>query len=160
VAVTTAILATYRDPGGMVRRMLAGPRREDRALAMLMAAAGMAFVAQWPVMRRAAILDPSIPLEGRMSGALMATLFVLPLSAYLLAGASHALSRLAGGRGTFYGARLALFWALLAVSPLMLLQGLVAGLIGPGPALLATGIVVFGAFLWIWIAGLRAAEFG
>ncbi len=77
-----------------------------------------------------------------MGGALMATLFLLPPLAYALAAISHLVARALGGRGTGYGARMALFWSLLAVSPLMLLQGLVRGFLGEGPALTATGLVV------------------
>ncbi|MFZ5710912.1 MAG: YIP1 family protein [Pseudomonadota bacterium] len=157
---TGQILASYRDPGGVMTRMLAAGQREDRALAILMAAALFLFVAQWPAATRAAFFDPSVPLQGRLSGALMGTLFLLPLFAYGLAGAAHLLSRLAGGRGTYYGARIALFWALLCIGPLALFQGLVAGLAGPGAALTATGVLVFLAFLWIWLSGLYVAEFG
>jgi hypothetical protein len=63
-----------------------------------------------------------------------------------------------GGQGTGYGARVALFWSLLAVSPLMLFQGLVRGFVGPGPGLTATGIVVALAFLALWINALIEAE--
>ncbi len=67
-----------------------------------------------------------------MGGALMACCSSLPLIAYGVAGAQpsgRAGLRRAGARG--YGARMALFWSLLAVSPLMLLQGLVRGLHRP-----------------------------
>jgi hypothetical protein len=87
-------------------------------------------------------------------------LFVAPLGLYAIAAFSHLVARLLGGQGTWYGARMALFWALLAAAPLWLLWGLVAGLIGPGPALSATGVVALGAFLAIWIAGLFAVERG
>ena len=52
--------------------------------------------------------------------------------------------------------RLALFWALLAVSPAMLLAGLTAGLVGPGAALGVTRAVAGIGFLVIWGAGLHA----
>lgn len=70
------------------------------------------------------------------------------------------LSKLAGGRGTGYGARVALFWAFLAGSPILLLWGLIAGFIGAGPGLNLVGIVWIAVFLWFWIAGLREAEWG
>ena len=79
---------------------------------------------------------------------------------YLLAALGHLAARLFGGRGSFFGARIALFWALLAVTPLMLLQGLVAAFIGPGAGLTAIGLLVFAVFLWFWFSGLAAAEFG
>ena len=160
MAVSDEILATYRGPGRVLRRMLGEGADETRALGYLLAGLVLAFVARWPALSRAAHLDPAIPLEARLAGMLLATVFLLPLLAYALAGASHAVLRLFGGRGSHYGARIALFWALLAVSPLMLLKGLVAGLIGPGAALTATGATIFAAFMWIWGAGLHAAEFG
>lgn len=160
MAFTTDIVATYRGPGAVVARILSGGQREDRALAILMAAAVVMFVGQWPVAARLAHFDPSIPVEGRLAGPLVAMVFIMPLLAYAVAGVSHVALRAAGGRGTFWGARIALFWALLAVSPLMLFQGLVAGFIGPGASLSAVGVVVFAVFLWFWVSGLRVAEFG
>ena len=52
--------------------------------------------------------------------------------------------------------RLALFWALLAVAPAMLLSGLTEGFAGPGAALTLTRVVAGLGFLVIWGAGLRA----
>ena len=65
-----------------------------------------------------------------------------------------------GGQGTWFGARIALFWALACSGPLMLLQGLVSGMIGPGPALSAVTLVVGAAFLWLWATLLHEAERG
>jgi Yip1 domain len=160
MAVTTEILATYRGPGRVVARLLSAGQREDRALAILMAAAVVIFVAQWPAAARQAHFDPSVPVDGRLAGPLMSIVFVMPLLAYAIAGISHVLLRAFGGRGSFWSARIALFWALLAVSPLMLLQGLVAGFVGPGAGLAAIGLMVFAVFLWFWVAGLWVAEFG
>lgn len=158
--VTTDIVRTYWTPRQVVRRKLAGGVREDRALATLIGGCLLVFVSQWPVLSRQAYLDPSVPFEARMGGALMAWLFIVPVAAYVMAAASHLLARLFGGRGTWFGARLALFWALLAASPLWLLNGLVAGFLGPGLALNLVGIVAVGAFLVFWGAGLWEAERG
>ena len=65
-----------------------------------------------------------------------------------------------GGQGDWYGARLALFWTLAQIAPLMLLAGLVAGMIGPGPRLTATGIATFAAFALFWALNLRETERG
>lgn len=158
MSVTARIVQTWRDPRGVMRAHLAAGPREDRALAVLFAACLMIFVAQWPALSRAAHLDPAVPLDARIGGALMGTLFIAPLLAYLIAGASHMAARAMGGRGTWFGARMALFWSLLAVSPLMLLQGLVAGFVGPGPALTLTGLAVLLAFLFLWLSALAEAE--
>ena len=160
MAVSTDIMRTYRAPRLVLREKLARGAREDRALATLMGACFLIFVAQWPLLSRQAYLDPSVPLDARMGGALMGWLFIVPLAAYVIAAASHLLARLLGGRGTWFGARLALFWALLAASPLWLLNGRVAGFIGPGPALNLVGVFAVGAFLVFWGAGLWEAERG
>ncbi|MBC7180364.1 MAG: YIP1 family protein [Roseovarius sp.] len=52
----------------------------------------------------------------------------------------------------------ALFWAFLAASPLILLHGLVAGFVGPGPGLQAVGLLWLLVFLWFWVSGLIEAE--
>src|SRR5690606_38235617 len=93
-----------------------------------------------------------------LGGALMGWLFIMPLALYGLAALSHMVAMLMGGRATWWEARMALFWALLAASPLWLLWGLVAGFIGPGAGLDIVGLIALGAFLAIWILGLWAVE--
>ena len=51
-----------------------------------------------------------------------------------------------------------LFWALLVVSPLALLNGLVAGFVGQGPGATAVGVLVLVGFLYLWISMLIEAE--
>lgn len=159
MSITRDILASWRRPRQVMRRHLGAGPREDRPLIFVMAACAVIFVAQWPRLAREAYLAPEVPLQARLAGALLAIVFLAPLVFYALAALVHLVLRLVGGRGSFHGARLALFWALLAVSPAMLLQGLVAGFIGPGPAQTAVGLVVLVAFLAIWGACLRVAEF-
>lgn len=158
MSVTLDLLTAWRHPRRVIRAKLDQGPREDRALAVLMLACLLMFVAQWPVLSRAAYLDPSVPLDARVGGALMAQVFIVPLLAYAVAGASHLVARVFGGKGAFWGARAALFWALLAIAPAMLLQGLVGGFIGPGPALTVIGCLVLAAFLWIWLSMLAEAE--
>lgn len=158
MAVTTDILRAWTSPRGLIREKLAAGLREDRALATCMGACALVFVAQWPRLARDAHLDPSVPLDARMGGTLMAAIFLLPLFLYLLAAASHLLARAFGGRGNWFRARLALFWALLAATPAMLLHGLVAGFMGPGTAALIVGGLVAAGFLYLWISMLAEAE--
>jgi hypothetical protein len=109
-------------------------------------------------MSRAAFLDPTTPLEARLGGALLACLFILPLLAYGIAAISHLIARALGGKGTGFGARLALFWAMLAIAPAMLLQGLTAGFIGASPALWLVQTLVLVGFLWIWLSMMIQVE--
>lgn len=161
MTVAADIVMLWRQPRATFRAKLAQGRREDRALAVLIGACGLFFVAQWPTHARAAHLDPSVPLDARLGGALMASLFLLPLLAYGLAALSQLVLRLVGvGRGSYFGARLALFWAMLAAAPLMLAFGAVTGFVGPGPVSGMLGLAVFLAFLWLWMTLLRAAQDG
>jgi hypothetical protein len=158
MSATDDILRSYRAPRAVMRSLLARGRSEPWALTILLSALAVVFIAQWPRLSRQAHLDADQPMTGLMVGTGLALLAALPVF-YLLAAASHMVARGIGGRGSFYSARLALFWALLAVSPLMLLQGLVAGFIGAGVQMqLMSGLVGL-AFVAIWIAGLRVAEF-
>ena len=159
MAIVPNIVRSWRSPRVVMRELLAQGAREDRALATLIAAAIIMFVAQWPMHARAAHLDPAIPLEARLAGAGMGAIFILPLVAYAIAALSHLLARVFGGRGGGWRARMALFWAMLAVSPAVLLRGLVAGFIGPGPELTLASTALAVGFLAIWGGGLRVAEF-
>ncbi|MEM1005126.1 MAG: YIP1 family protein [Pseudomonadota bacterium] len=157
MAVSSDIVATYRGPGRVMRRLLDMGPREDRALIFVMAFCAVSFIAQMPSLARRAHLE-GVELNMLLGGALMGSLFILPLFFYLLAMVAHWAARLAGGRGTAYGSRLALFWALLASAPLVLLNGLVAGFIGPGPTLTLVGIVWVAVFVWFWLSGLRQVQ--
>lgn len=152
------ILRSYRAPRAVMRAHLARGRSEPRALTLLLAALMVIFIAQWPRLSRLSFEQPDLPMTGLMVGTGLALLAMVPVF-YALAAVSHLAARGLGGTGNGYGARLALFWALLAAAPLMLLQGLVAGFLGTGVQLIAVSAVVFAAFVSIWFAGLRVVEF-
>lgn len=157
MAITRNITATYRGPGRVVQRLLELGQREDRALAYLMASCVLVFIAQLPRLAREAHLSGQ-DLNMLMGASLLAWVFVAPLLFYAIAFAARGIGRILRGRGTSYGARLALFWALLASSPLILLHGLIAGFIGPGIEMQTVGLVWFVVFLWFWIGGSIAQE--
>lgn len=157
--VTTDIVATYRGPRRVMRRLLEMGPREDRALAMLMAGCVVAFISYWPELARKAHLTGE-ELNPLLGGALMGWIFIAPLVFYALALVSHLIARAFGGRGTGYGARMALFWAFLAASPLLLLVGLVSGFIGAGLEKNIVGAVWWIFFGWFWAMNLREAEWG
>lgn len=102
MSVSQQIVATYKGPGRVVRRLLSGPESEGRALAILMAACVITFIGQLPRLSREAHLSGE-ELNPLLGGALLGWVFMAPLIFYALAFVSHLLSRLAGGRGTGYG---------------------------------------------------------
>jgi len=156
MSVVADIGLGWRRPGALIRAKLGQGVREDRALAVLMAACTLMFVAQWPRLSREAFLEPSVPLEARMGATLLSLVFVLPLILYALAGVSLLASRAVGLRPTAFGARLALFWALLCLTPALLLHGLIAGFMGPQLAT-GVGLLVLAGFGYLWVSMLREA---
>lgn len=159
MTVSTDMVATWRRPREILRRLLARGQSEPFAFSLLLVFLALAFIGQWPVAAREAFLADEPSALPRILARALAVLATIPFW-YLLAALSRLVARALGGQGTWYGARIALFWALAAVGPLMLLQGLVAGMIGPGPALSAVTLVVGVAFLWLWSTLLHEAERG
>jgi hypothetical protein len=159
MSVARNIAATYRGPKRVIARLLSDGPREDRALAYVMAACALMFIAQLPRLARESHLTGE-DLNMLMGGALLGTVFIAPLLLYGLAWLSHLVAKVFGGQGSFWSARMALFWALLASAPLLLLHGLVAGFIGPGPQLTIVGLAWCAAFFCFWGTGLWCAEKG
>ncbi|MEM6304476.1 MAG: YIP1 family protein [Pseudomonadota bacterium] len=161
MAATRDIVATYGGPAKVVRKLLGQGAHEPRALMFLMLGCLLVFIAQMPRLAREAHLTES-DLSMMMGGALMGWIFIAPLALYTIALLSHFIARALGRRQSAYAARLALFWALLASTPLMLLWGLTAGFVGPGIQLDIVGALWFGIFMWFWLGGLwgvgRGAE--
>ena len=152
MSVTLDIVRSWKGPAAVVARQLSGPRREDRAFAILMAGCLLVFVGALPRLAR----DAALSGEGFLQDATYAFfgwMVVWPLVFYLIAAVMALLVR----GLSLYGSRVALFWALLASSPAALLYGLAVGLAGPGPGATAAGLIWPTAFGWFWIAGLRVA---
>ena len=158
MAITRNITATYRGPGRVVARILEGTPREDRVLYFLIAACVVIFIAQAPYQAREAHLDDSVPLQARLYWSAFLWIFIFPLLMYGIAGIVWLVSRVMPQAPTGYEIRVALFWALLASTPIILLLGLTAGMIGPGPGLQGIALLWCLVFSWFWIAGTLAAR--
>lgn len=150
------ILRSWVAPGRVVTGLARQGVSEAGLIAILIGALSIFLLAQLPGHARAATIRPDIPFEARLGGALLAVMFLMPLLAYAFAGLVAFAMRLLGRPISGQSSRLALFWALLAVSPAMLLAGLVTGLVGPSAGLTAVNALAGIGFLAIWLAGLRA----
>lgn len=159
MTVSTDLVATWRRPRAILRQHLARGRSEPFAFSLLLVFMILAFVGLWPVAAREAFLANEPSAAPRILAFALAVLALIPVW-YALAALSRLAARAMGGQGSWYAARIALFWALASVGPLMLLQGLVAGMIGPGPALTAVRVGVGLAFFWLWLTLLHEAELG
>lgn len=153
------IARTFRAPREVLSRRLASGAQESRALAMLLGACALIFVAQWPRLAREAFLDPSISLEARMAGALFAWLMIMPLVFYGAALLLTLVTRIIGPPVPGPACRIVLFWALLASTPLWLLAGLMAGF-APGPGFAIFSLAALIAVLVFTAAGIKTARTG
>jgi hypothetical protein len=157
MSVTRDIVSSWHSPRLVIRRHLSRPVSEPFAFTLLVTFLILAFIALWPGMARLSTLDPSVPLTARLIPAGLALLATIPLW-YAIGIISHLIAHAFGGQGTYYRARLALFMALLAATPLVLLQGLTQGMIGPGPQANLVGAIAGAGFLALWIIMLIEAE--
>lgn len=158
MSISRDIAATWARPRRVYARLLAGPAEEGRALAWLMGGLMLALVARLPALARQAHLSGGEPpFAGLVAATALGMLVFAPLLFYALAALGGVVARILGAPVTGWAARAALFWALLACAPALLLNGLVAGFVGPGPGATLTGALAGAAFLVFWVVGLRQA---
>lgn len=166
MSISNDVFRAWVRPRAVMRRLLDAGERENRALAILMAGCLLIFVAQWPrLVRLSEGID--LPAGAEMQElsqliaySLVSWLIVWPLIFYIAAGITRILARVVRGKGTGYGARLAMFWAVLASTPAALLYGLLAGFNGETLGTQAVGAVWLVGFVWIWVQSLRESESG
>lgn len=161
--VVGAILRGYADPRASMARQVEAGLSEPRALAHLMLACGLGFLASLPNALR---ISPEIAAEAPVAGAVAAHLFgyllVAPLLLYAVAAAVHLGARAFGGRGGFLAARSALFWSLVLGAPIALALALV-GVVAQATAGTAGLPIVAplryaGMALWLWLFAACLAE--
>ena len=156
MSVVADIVESWLRPARVLRRHLSRGRSEPFAFSLLVVFLLVSLIAQWPAAARVSALDPNLPISPQMLPFAMGGLAAIPFL-YALAALGQLVARAFGGQGGWYEGRIALFWALAATSPAVLLLGLVAGLIGPGLQLTAVGLLTSAAFLVFWTINLREA---
>ncbi len=164
MSVTSDILESWRRPRVVVRRLLGQARSEPFAFSLLVTGLILFYVSLTPWTARIASnqagelgtswLELLIPW---LLGSALGVAATVPLW-YLIAALARLAAQLIGGKGSFYGARVALFWALVAASPAVLASGIVKGMLGSGGASDGIGLIAAAAFLVLWVMMLREAE--
>lgn len=157
MSLLTDIVESWGAPSRVVRRHLDRPRSEPFIFTFLVTFLLVAFIGQWPVAARLAFLQPEVPMTQRMVAAGLGLLATIPFW-YGLAALSRLIAKVLGGRGSWYGARVALFWALASITPAMLLMGLATAFLGQGRQTTALGMVIGAVFVLRWIIMLRETE--
>ena len=123
----------------------------------LMGACLVIFLSQWPRLTRMSHEGAEAPLQAMLGAALFAWLFIMPMVFYGFAALLRLVLVVFRRPIGWYEARLALFWSLLAASPLWLLNGFLTGVLGPGGVTAVVGLVILGAFFWLLAMMLAAA---
>ncbi len=155
MSITRDIGQSWRGHRRVVRRHLSRGKSEAFVFTFLFVFMVLSFVALYPRAARIALENTDTPLAPLLLAQALGLLASLPFW-YGLAALSHLVARALGGGGTWYGARLALFWSLVATSPMVLLQGLTFGIIGAGMQSTAAGFAALVAFAVFW--GLALIE--
>jgi hypothetical protein len=165
LTVLAAVARAYADPRGGMAGEIARGLGERRALAHLMLACGLGFLASLPLaVRTATRLDLADPLAAAVAAHLFGYLFVLPLLLYGVAALAHIAARALGGRGGFLAARAAMFRAAALGAPLAVALAFGRATAGAalGPAALpwfdVLGYVVAAFWLWLIAASFAEAE--
>jgi len=141
-----------------VRDLLAMGQREDRAIMWLMIGCLIVFLSRLPALQREAVLGQG-DFSRDAAYAFFGLMMIAPLMFYGLAAVGRGVARLAGGRTSGFGARLALFWSWLAATPLILFYGLLVGMNGAAAAgTQAIGLLWVVVFAVFWVQSLREAS--
>ncbi len=157
MSLSADILRSWAAPRTVIRARLAAADGERSSLFYLMLGCVLIFIAQFPRLSQEAAASAEIPFEGMLAGALFGWLFIAPLFFYLVAGLLGLVLHFFRPGTAGWAVRLGVFWAVLVAAPLMLVQGALAVLAGPGLLALLSGLAVLAVFLINLVAGLLVA---
>jgi hypothetical protein len=150
------ILQTYSAPKSVLARRLAEIPGEPHLLAYVVFAAILSFLARLPGMIDGN--NTGQPLEALVGANFVASIIFAPLFFYAVAALTRLASKIFGGKGSWQSARLALFWPLIALQPLLIVAQFLETLALPALILVAVswGSGLF--FLWLWYSGMQLSE--
>ena len=145
--------------GRALGRQIESGAGEERALGWVMVATVLLIIAQSPSTYRNVLASgvSAEDLPATMVMSVVFTLFLGPLTFYGIAALAHVIARIGGATGPYLNARLALFWALLCVTPLVLIVAVLGNVLNPSFAKPMQYFVLFG-FLFIWADTMTVAE--
>lgn len=160
MSTSREILRAYRGFGASMRRQMESAPGEERLLVYVATACLIMFAARVPNLLElsAAQATPEVSANAVFITNLVGSFFFAPLLLYGIAALSHVFARSFSGQGTFFHARLALFWALLVVSPLALLSTILETAIPVEWLAQVLWLVKFLFFAFAWAVCLSEAE--
>jgi hypothetical protein len=157
MALTSDIVESWQRPRAVVRRLRRAGKSEPFVFTLLFVFLLLAFVANAPYQARQSALHPDQVLIPTLFATALGLLATIPFF-YLLAALGHLVARLMGGNGGYYDGRLALFWALTATTPAVLVYGLLRAFADGRGAMPIFGGLTFLVFLVLYTVMLRELE--
>ncbi|GGA11844.1 YIP1 family protein [Neptunicoccus cionae] len=133
---------------------------EPRILMLGFTACLLNYVSRMPDLAAISFLaedDPAI-MRARFATLFVSSVIMGPLFLYIIAALSHLVLRVFGGQATWQEARLALMWAALVASPLVLISGASKVFAPPSVFMVATLLTAV-VFCWQWALCLATVEF-
>lgn len=154
------ILRAYRGFGASMRRRLDEHPGEERLLIYLVIAILLFFVARIPNLLEVSAIQATedISIEAIFVTNLVSSFFFAPLMFYTVAALSHLVAKAFGGKGTSYGARLALFWTLLVIAPLSLISTILQSAYPADWLSSSLFVGLFLLFTYVWGTCLSVSE--
>ena len=160
MSITREILVAYKGFGASMRRQIAANPGEEKLLIYLVMAILILFIARAPNLLEASALAATEEVSSIAIFVvnLVSSFFFAPLLFYGLASLSGLMAKMFGGKGNGYRSRLALFWALLVVSPLALVSAIVQSALPFSWLAPVLSVALFLVFAVAWAANIRVAE--
>ena len=150
------ILASYRSPTKAFAQKLGEGISETRIFIWLLVSCFLSFLARLPLLSREAHLDVGgPPLDSIIGGVLVSFIFMVPLVFYALSIVLCLIFRVWFTNLKWLYFRGAFFWSLLAVSPLVLVRGVLVGIYGTSAYINMISVFVFLYFIYILICSVR-----
>ena len=159
--MTTAqlILANYRSPKKAFTEKLSEGISETKVFIWLLIACFLQFLARLPLLSREAHLDIDGPsLFSLIGGVMIGSIFLAPLVFYVFSMLLCFVVRFWFKDLNWIYFRGAFFWSLLAISPLVLVRGVLVGVLGSSFYINVLSILVFLYFIILIVSNVRTID--
>ena len=159
MTTTQLILANYRSPKKAFTEKLSEGISETKVFIWLLIACFLQFLARLPLLSREAHLDIDGPsLVSLIGGVLIGSIFLAPLVFYVFSMLLCLVVRFWFRDLKWIYFRGAFFWSLLAISPLVLVRGVLVGVLGSSFYINVLSILVFLYFIILIVSNVRTID--
>jgi hypothetical protein len=159
MSILSDIAAAYRSPQREMAHQLT-IATEPRILMLGLTACFLSFIADLPGLAADVTYagESSDVFNGKLGALFIWRVLFGTLFLYAIAAVSHLILKPFKGQGSWTGARLALMWAVVVATPLVLISG-ICKVFTPPPVFLVASLLTTVVFFWQWVTCLAVVEF-